>query len=75
MDAWWIAPVVVLVLSGVALLVAGAVARRSATELASERPALESVRADLLALHGDLALVAGRLEGRTGGAGTGTPDR
>jgi hypothetical protein len=75
MDAWWIAPVVVLLLSGAALLVAGGLARRSTRALAADRPAVDAVRVDLLALHGDLARVADRVDGRHGGAGPGTPDR
>ena len=65
----------VLALSGVALLVAGVVARRAGSSLAADRPVVEAVRVDLLALRGDLARVADRVDGRTGGAGTGTPDR
>ena len=75
MDAWWLAPVVVLSLSGLALLVAGASARRSAVALDAERPALASVRVDLLALHDDLERVTARVDGATGGAGAGTADR
>lgn len=62
-------------MSGVALLVAGASARRSAVALDADRPALEAVRADLLGLHTDLARVAARVEGTIGGAGAGTADR
>ena len=65
----------VLSLSGVALLVAGASARRSALALDAERPALEAVRVDLLGLHEDLARVSERVEGTIGGAGAGTADR
>lgn len=75
MESWWLAPVVVLSLSGLALLVAGASARRSAVALDADRPAIEAVRADLLGLHGDLDRLASRVEGRTGGAGPGTADR
>lgn len=75
MESWWLAPLVVLSLSGIALLVAGASARRSAIGLDADRPALEAVQADLLALHDELARVSTRADGATGGAGTGTADR
>ena len=75
MESWWLAPLVVLSLSGIALLVAGASARRSAGELAADRPALEAVQADLLGLHDDIARVAARVDGTAGGAGDGTADR
>jgi hypothetical protein len=74
-DAWWLAPVVVLVLSGLALLVAWLTARRSAIAFERELPDLRAVRHELTALDHHLAAVASRLESRTGGAGVGTPDR
>jgi hypothetical protein len=74
-ESWWLAPLVVLSLSGIALLVAGASARRAAGQLAVDRPALEAVQADLLGLHEDIARVAARVEGTVGGAGAGTADR
>ena len=62
-------------MSGISLLAAGASARRSALALVADRPALQLVRTDLVDLHGDLARLATRLEGRSGGAGAGTLDR
>lgn len=72
MDAWWLAPVGALGLSGLLLVVAGAAARRSAAALAADLPSLEALRAELDALHTDLRRVADRVDGR---AGTGTPAR
>jgi hypothetical protein len=74
-DAWWLAPVVALALSGIVFLVAIAAARRSSGALEAERPRLEAVAAELGALHADLWRVADRVADRARGAGTGTPAR
>ena len=75
MDAWLLAPVVVLALGGVGLVVGLRSVRRSASALADDRPALAAVGVELAALRADLHRVAARLEGRAGGAGAGTADR
>lgn len=75
MDVWWFAPVVVLALSGVVLLVAAAVARRSTAELAADRPALEALGVEVVGLHADVRRLSARVETSAGGASVGTADR
>jgi hypothetical protein len=74
-DAWLLAPVVVLVLGGATLVVALRSARRSAAALAADRPALAALESERAALRDDLHRVAARLDGRSGGAGASTADR